>query len=184
MLNFHHSREAFPDFIKLHQRRVYNVVLGMLQNQQDAEEITQDVFIEVYKKAGTFKGESAVGTWLYRIAVNKSIDHIRSKRSKKRFAVITGLFSPHSDEMINEPGYFVHPGVMSENKEKSKYLFAAVKSLPENQQTAFVLSEMEQLSYKEISEVMDTTVSAVESLLVRAKQNLRKSLAFFYKENL
>ncbi len=183
MLNFHHSRDAFAAFIQQHQDKVYNVVLGMLQNQQDAEEITQDVFIEVYKKANAFKGESSVSTWLYRIAVNKSIDHIRSKQRKKRLAIITGWFSSQNYETINEPGYFVHPGVVSENKEKAKYLFTAIQSLPETQQTAFVLSEMEQLSYKEISEVMNTTVSAVESLLVRAKQNLRKRLGNFYKEN-
>jgi RNA polymerase sigma factor (sigma-70 family) len=184
MLNFHHSRDAFAEFIKQHQDKVYNVVLGMLQNEQDAEEITQDVFIEVYKKASSFKGESAISTWLYRIAVNKSIDHLRSKKTKKRFGIFTALFHPQTNEVVTEPGNFVHPGVLSENKEKAKYLFAAIHSLPETQQTAFILNEMEQLSYKEISEVMQTTVSAVESLLVRAKQNLRKRLGDFYKENI
>lgn len=184
MLDFQQSRDAFPAFIKMHQDRVYNVVLGMLQNQQDAEEITQDVFIEVYRKASAFKGDSSISTWLYRIAVNKSIDHLRSKQRKKRFGIIINLFHPQSNEAVHEPRHFVHPGVVSENKEKAKYLFTAIKSLPENQQTAFVLNEMEQLSYKDISEVMETTVSAVESLLIRAKQNLRKRLADFYKENL
>lgn len=83
MLNFHHSRDAFAAFVKQHQGKVYNVVLGMLQNQQDAEEITQDVFIEVYRKANAFKGESSVSTWLYHIGVNKSIDHIRNRQRGK-----------------------------------------------------------------------------------------------------
>ena len=92
MLLFQDNEQAFRDFITQHQPRVYNTALNMLQNAEDAEEITQDVFVEAWHKAHTFKGESQVSTWLYRITINKCIDLIRSKKRKKRFAFLTQLF--------------------------------------------------------------------------------------------
>lgn len=177
MLNFRNDPTAFNAFIKEHQDKVYNLVLNKVQHVEDAEEITQDVFIAVFNKPEAFRGESAVSTWLYRIAINKCIDHIRKKQSRKRWS-FTGLFSSGSE--VNEPKEFDHPGVLSENKEKAALLFKAMKQLSGNQHTAWVLSEMENMSYKEISEIMDVSVSSVESLLFRARQNLKKILAGMY----
>ena len=177
MLNFGNDPNAFRTFIQEHQDRVYNLVLNRVQQAEDAEEITQDVFIAVFKNPGAFRGDSSVATWLYRIAINKCIDHLRKKQSKGRRR-LARLFSS-TDEM-NEPADLSHPGVLSENKEKTGLLFKAMKQLPEKQHTAWVLSEMENMSNKEISEILDTTVSSVESLLFRARQNLKKILAGMY----
>lgn len=182
MLSFRDNEQAFREFINQHQQRVYNTALNTLQNEQDAEEITQDVFIEAFNKAHTFKGEAQVSTWLYRITLNKCIDHIRSKKRKKRFAFLTQLFHD-SGEPVSDAGDFVHPGVVAENKEKAAYLYKAIDQLPENQKIAFLLSETEGLSYAEISEITGSSVSSVESLLFRARKNLRKILADFYKNN-
>jgi RNA polymerase sigma-70 factor (ECF subfamily) len=158
---------------------VFNIVLNKVQQVEDAEEITQDVFIAVFRKPEAFRAESAVSTWLYRIAINKCIDHLRKKQSRGRWS-ITSLFS--SGHNAAEPKEFLHPGMLSENREKAGFLFKAMKQLPEKQHTAWVLSEMENLSYKDISEVMNVSVSSVESLLFRARQNLKKILSGMYPE--
>jgi RNA polymerase sigma-70 factor (ECF subfamily) len=165
MLNFRDDATAFRAFISEHQNRVFNAVLNMVQHQQDAEDITQDVFVDVYRKPGSFRGEAAVSTWLYRIAMNKCIDHLR-RRQRRRW-----------EAGEKEATDFVHPGIVAENREKAIFLYKAMKQLPPKQNEAWVLSEMENLSYKEISEVMKLSVASVESLLFRARQNLRKILS-------
>ena len=179
MLNFRDDPIAFKAFIKEHQDRVYNIVLNKVQHAEDAEEITQDVFIAVFNKPEAFRGESTISTWLYRIAINKCIDHLRKKQIRKRWS-LTGLFSSFTNDEANEPKDFVHPGVVSENRERTQLLFKAMKQLSPNQHTAWVLSEIENMSYNEISEIMNVSVSSVESLLFRARQNLKKILADMY----
>ena len=109
------------------------------------------------------------------------MDHERKKKRKKRFGFVKSLFG-EDNEVIVQPPDFNHPGVTLDNKEKAGILFKAMQSLPDNQRIAFVLNKVEGLSYQEIGEVMDTTVSAVESLLHRAKTNLRKELKNFYEQ--
>lgn len=179
MLNFRNDPTAFSAFIKEHQDRVYNLVLNKVQNVQDAEEITQDVFIAVFANPSAFRGNASINTWLYRIALNKCIDHLRTKNAGKRRG-FTRWFGQRGNDKSNEPVEFVHPGVVSESKERLAILFKAMKQLSSNQHTAWVLSEIENLSYKEISEIMQVSVSSVESLLFRARQNMKKILAKIY----
>lgn len=87
------------------------------------------------------------------------------------------------NETIPEPASFVHPGVQLENKERAAVLFKALEKLPESQKTAFVLHKTEGLSYQEVAEVLNVSVSSVESLMFRAKNNLQKHLAGYYKSN-
>lgn len=171
--------EAFRKLVDTWQGLVYNTVLGILMNVEDAEDVAQEVFIQVYESVNGFKGDSKISTWLYRIAISKSMDHIRKKKRKKRFAFIESLFN-QNDELIHDPGHFVHPGVQLENKEAASDLFKAVSLLPNNQRTAFVLNKIEQLSYQEMAEVMGISVAAADSLLHRAKVNLRKLLNNYY----
>ena len=172
---------AFKTIVNTWQDMVYNTALGILQNAEDAEDVAQEVFLQVYDSVSSFKGESKFSTWLYRITITKSMDHIRRKKRKKRFAKVQSLFSPENVPVYDPPD-FNHPGVALDNKEKAAVLFKAVKKLPENQQAAFTLHKIEGLSYQEVSEVMKTSVSSVESLLHRAKNNLRKLLEQYYRE--
>jgi len=173
------DESAFRLIVETRKDLVYNTALGLLQNAGDAEDITQEVFIKVYESVHQFKGESAFSTWLYRIAVTKSLEMIRNRKRKKRFAFITGLFG-ESNELRHDPPDFVHPGVQLDNREKASVLFKAIEKLPENQRIAFTLHKVEGVPYQEISENMKITVSAVESLIHRAKANLRKWLEDFY----
>lgn len=173
------NETAFRQLVEQYQGMIYNTALGMLQQAEDAEDITQEVFIQALNSISSFKGESKISTWLYRIAVTKSLEHLRRKKRKKRFALFS-MFAPEEKE--NEAAEFDHPGVVMENKEKAKMLFRATKQLPDNQRAAFILNKTEGLSHREVSEVMQISVAAVESLLHRAKQNLQKILEDYYRK--
>ena len=172
---------AFRTIVDTWQDMVYNAALGIVQNAEDAEDIAQEVFVQVYHSVGSFKGDSKFSTWLYRIAVTKSLDHVRRKRRKKRFGFVRSLFGEDSEKPIDAPD-FHHPGVSMEQKENAATLFKAINLLPENQRVAFTLHKLEGLSYQEVSDIMKTTVSSVESLMHRAKSNLQKKLEDYYKD--
>lgn len=178
-----HEAGAFRELVETWQGLVYNTVLGILTNSEDAEDVSQEVFVQVYESIGNFKGASKLSTWLYRIAVTKSMDHLRRKRRKKRFAFVESLFN-QQDQLVHDPGHFNHPGVQLENKEAAADLFKAIEQLPISQKTAFVLSKIEGLSYQEISEVMNITVSAADSLLHRARVKVKKYLEKYYEGQL
>ena len=159
---------------------VFNTAISFLQQQEEAEDITQEVFIEVFQSQDKFKGQSSISTWIYRITVNKCLDHLRAKKRQKRFGFLTSLFHPESGEVLHEVSHFDHPGIELEKKEKARYLFQAIEQLPESQKTAFILWHIEELPQKEIAEIMQSSVKAIESLLQRAKANLRKELEKIY----
>ncbi len=174
--------DYFRQLFDANSRKVFNIALNLVQSIEDAEDITQDVFIEVHRSLPQFEEKSDVSTWIYRIAVNKSLDFLRSKKRKKRFAFFTTLFHSESGEPLHEVSHFEHPGAMLENKEQTKILMSAVDSLPENQKTAFVLSKIEGLPQKQIALIMRLSGKAVEALLQRAKWNLKKSLEIYFDE--
>ena len=168
---------AFKQVVETWQNMVYNTALGILQNAEDAEDVAQEVFVQAFQSVKTFKAESKFSTWLYRITISKALDHLRRKKRKKRFGYVQSLFG--ADQNIEQPD-FHHPGVVLDNKERAAILFKAIDHLPENQKIAFSLHKLEGLSYQEISEVMKTTLSSVESLMHRAKNNLKKWLEKYY----
>lgn len=176
------SESAFKSLVELYQNRVYNTVLSITQNRLEAEDICQEVFMEVYSSVGNFRGEAKVSTWVYRIASNKSLEFLRKNKAQKRFAYVRSLFGKN-DEIEVQPSHFEHPGVQLENKERAVVLFRAIEKLPDNQRIAYSLHHLEGLSYQEITEVMNLSKSSVESLLFRAKQNLRKLLKEFYEQD-
>ena len=167
---------AFRKLVEEYQQRVQNTALGMVQDEGIAEDIAQEVFVTVYKSILSFNEQSSISTWIYRITVNKCIDHIRSQKRQKRQGFLAQLFHRDTGEVLHEKPDFVHPGVLAERREQASYLFKAIDSLPENQRTAFVLTHIEDLPQKEVAEVMELSLKAVESLLQRAKGNLRRTL--------
>lgn len=173
------DEKAFRYVVDTYKRRVYNTVLGFVQNEENAEELTQDVFIRVFETIGSFKQQAQFSTWIYRIAVNQSLDFIRKAKRKKRSGLITSLFNGR-DELVHQPADFEHPGVLMENKEKAAILFRAINQLPDKQKTAFLLQKADGCSQQKIAAIMQLNEGAVESLLVRAKTNLKKMLLNYY----
>lgn len=177
------NRDAFNKLVLVLKDRVFNTAISILQNVEDAEDITQEVFVEVFNSVKNFKGESKLSTWIYRITVTKSLDFQRKKNRKKRFAFVQTLFGADDNTPTVDAPHFYHPGVQLENKERAAILYLAIDKLPERQRTAFILSKTEDLSYAEIAEVMELSVSSIESLLFRAKQNLQEYLKEYYHKN-
>ena len=166
---------AFKFLVNNYQDRVFNTAIGIVQNAEDAEDVAQEVFIQVFRSVQSFKAESKLSTWIYRITTTRALDHLRSRKSKKRFGFLQRLFG-EGNEPIYELPDFHHPGVTLDRKENAALLFKAIDKLPEKQKIAFTLNKLEDLSYVEVSDVMQVSVPAVESLMHRAKQNLRKML--------
>ena len=166
---------AFKYLVDTYKDRVFNTAIGIVQNAEDAEDVAQEVFIQVFRSVQNFKAESKLSTWIYRITTTRALDLLRSRKSKKRFGIIQRLFGEGNEPEMEIPD-FNHPGVALDRKENAARLFKAIGQLPENQKIAFTLHKLEDLSYQEVSEVMGTSVAAVESLLHRAKQNLKKIL--------
>lgn len=171
-----HSYASFDELYHAYKSIVYNTCLSYVQSREDAEDVTQNVFVEVHNSLHSFRGESMLKTWIYRIAINKSLDHLKHKNRKKRFGSIFGLFDTGHIEESASAADFDHPGIKLENKEKASLLFKALQQLPESQKTAFILSRIEGMSNIEIADVLKKNVGAVESLLSRSQENLRKIL--------
>ena len=166
---------AFKYLVDTYKDRVFNTAIGIVQNAEDSEDVAQEVFIQVFRSIKDFKEESKLSTWIYRITTTRDLDLLRSRKSKKMFGIIQRLFG-EGNEPVHEIPDFNHPGVTLDRKENAAKLFKAIAQLPENQKIAFTLHKLEDLSYQEVSEVMKTSVAAIESLMHRAKQNLRKIL--------
>lgn len=169
------DESAFKYLVDNYQDRVFNTAIGIVQNVEDAEDVAQEVFIQVFRSIHSFKAESKLSTWIYRIATTRALDFLRSKKSKKRFGIMKRMFGDDNEQVMELPD-FNHPGIALDQKENAARLFKAINQLPDNQKTAFTLHKLEDLSYLEISGIMGTSLAAVESLMHRARQNLRKIL--------
>lgn len=169
------DHDAFRLLVEKYQKMVITTCMGFTENQGDAEDIAQDVFVELYQSLDTFRKEAKLSTWVYRIAVNKSLNFIRKKKRESLFSNLSfwnrsERIESGDDLLETDPEYRM---LQSERKRELK---EAINRLPENQRVAIVLSTYQELSYKEIAEVMEVSLSAVESLLFRARGNLRKFL--------
>ncbi|MBT8244145.1 RNA polymerase sigma factor [Winogradskyella sp.] len=167
------NQEAFGQIYLLYKNKVYNTAISYLQNVEEAEEITQDVFVTIFNKASSFKGKSKLSTWVYRITINKALNQIDKRNRRPK---------PTKEIEDYHRADFNHPGVILENKEKATYLFSMIDTLKETQKTAFILSYIEGLPRQEVADIMKISLKAMESLLQRAKINLRKKLIAIYPE--
>ncbi len=155
---------AFSELVRRHQDRVFNLAYRYTRDRQDAEELAQEIFLKVWRHAGSFRGESAFGTWLYRLAVNACLNHRQSRRSRPQPQTLTadlpapGAGGQSGDDMVAD--------------EREARLRMAMGSLPARQRLALALASFEDKSYEDIAVAMDVSVPAVESLLFRARQNL------------
>jgi RNA polymerase sigma factor (sigma-70 family) len=169
---------AFRWLVENYRNRIFNCVLNILHDAEEAEDATQETFIQIFESINAFKEEASLFTWIYRIAVNKALGKIKRKKTRQRLHVIMPWWMP--EEKKTGDGNFQHPGIVLENKEKAGVLFKAMEALPEKQKIAFTLIKVQSMNYKEACEIMQLRVKAVESLISRAKVNLQKQLETYY----
>ena len=177
------DEHAFREIVDTYKKMVVNTCYRMVHNQEDAEDIAQEVFIEVYRSVHKFRSDSKLSTWLYRISVNRTLNFIRDNKRHKGFLSFGDSDkSGHSIESHLDTTKDDTPEFELENSERAKMLREAIDSLAENQKVAFTLNKFEDLSYQQIAEVMEISLSSVESLIHRAKKNLQKKLYSCYKK--
>ena len=174
----HHE---FSVLIDLHAEKVYNLLRGLLRNETEAEDLTQEVFTTVYLTISQFKGDAKLSTWIYRITVNKFKEHVRNRSRKKRFGFLFSLDSINASESLISKRQ--SPEVELENKERSEIVLAAINQLPEKQFLAFTMHKIEGVSQQEIGTILNISTSAVESLIFRARKSLQQKLQGYYEEN-
>ena len=179
------SQEAFRSLVDTYQQKVIRTCKGFVHSDDDAEDIAQEVFIEIWQSINKFRGDAELSTWIYRISVNKSLNFIKTASRRKIFSFFD-FTDPDRSSFANElaaaQGY--SPDNDLGRSEQAEAVKRAIDSLPSKQRTAFVLSKYDDLSYQEIAKVMNSTVPSVESLIFRARQNLQKRLYIFYKKNI
>lgn len=179
------SYSAYSELLDQYQQKVFGTCISFVPNKEDAEDIAQEVFVEVFKSIKKFKGDSKLSTWIYKITTNKCLEFIRKRNTKKRFAFLQSITG--NSISLDKTNYFTelnHPGILLENKELSETLFLAIDKLQEAQKLVFTLHKIDGKSYQEISDIIEKSISSVESLMFRAKKNLQILLENYYKNEM
>ena len=171
------DREVFNEIVESCQEMVFNTALSIVKQEEDAEDITQEVFVTLYEKLDDFREESQLSTWLYRVTIHKALDLDRKKKRARNGGLLRRIFMIGEQD---EPVHFNHPGILMDQKENAAALFKALDRLPEKQRIVFMLQKMEGLGNKEIADIMNTSLTAVESLQLRAKKKLKEILQKTY----
>lgn len=168
----------FKILVDKYQSLVLNACFHFTQNKDDAEDITQEVFIEVYQSVKKFNYQSKLSTWLYRIAVNKSLNFIRDNKKRTIFKSIENLFYKEEkySVQIEDTTTIIEEEFDTIQKQRLNLLRNSIQLLPENQKTAFILHKYEEVSYQEIAVIMSTSLASVEGLIHRAKINIQKNI--------
>lgn len=162
------DQRAFKDLVDDYKVIVVNTCYAFVHDKEEAEDLAQEVFIQVYESLDKFRGECKLSTWLYRIAVNKAINYKKSVRYRMKRIRLEGDSSisiASKDDLAQEK---------IEKEEIISHLHQAIKNLPKRQRIALVLNKYEERPYKEVAEIMGISLASVESLLFRAKSYLEK----------
>ena len=175
------DKAVFGELVMLYKDRVFNTCYRFLLNREDAEDVAQEVFVEVFQSLRSFRGHSKLSTWIYRIAVTRSLDEIKKRNRKKRISSLGRLV--HLDDLVGWLAGGAAADQTVNDKDAMKEIAQALDTLPENQRVAFTLSKVQGYNNAEIAEIMDTTTVAVESMIYRAKKKLSTELADIIRKN-
>ena len=167
------DEQAFEALVTAYERKVYNYALRSTGNEQDAMDITQEVFLRVFRSLSGFKEESSFSTWLYRITFNICIDF--SRKNAKRNENSLSLDSEAADgKELELPDERHAPEAAYDRKELREEIAGAILRLSEQHREVLVMREINGLSYAEIAEVLELEEGTVKSRIARARENLRK----------
>ncbi len=176
------NKDAFRFLVERYQKSVFRTAMGFLHDRDEAGDLSQDIFIQAYLSLARFRGESAFSTWLYRITLNACLNKTRKSPFQKIFRLFENTPGADREIFLSSVDSTDPEDIMIRN-ENAELVRKALDSLPENQRIAIVLSKYDDLPQREIAEIMKTSEGAVESLLQRAKKNLREKLSGPVKKN-
>ena len=164
--------KAFEKLVLKYEKKIYNLVLKILENEQDAYDVSQEVFIKVFDSLHTFSYSSKFSTWLYRIAVNKAIDQVRKKKKKNSIEVLDNSDTKNIDCIELET--YESPEKKVIRNEFKNQIVDLLNKLSEEQKMIIILRDIEQYSYKEISEILDCSIGTVKSRISRSRKNFKE----------
>lgn len=173
------STAAYEELVQRYQGKIYGLIYNMTSNNADAEDLVQDVFIKVYKSLGKFKGQSSFYTWLYRIAVNQTINFIKKRKRKAAFSLDDIDLGIERDEAYIEFSPRESPIRDISISEIQEKLNKALKTLSEKHRTVVVLHDIQGIPHDEIAKMLGTSCGTVRSRLFYARQRLQVELAEF-----
>ena len=160
------DKQAYANIIDKYKNQLYATILRMTKNPQDAQDLVQDAFIKVYRNLDKYDASGSFSGWLYRVAINHCMDEFR----KKRYSTVQVEID--ETKVVNRE----HPEVVFLKKEKSRQLERLIATLPEDERLIILLRYVNEISYEEISEVMDVPLSTVRNKLHRAKKKMRETV--------
>ena len=169
------DESAYKQLLENYRGAIYNLIYRMVHNREETEDLVQEAFMKAFKALPTFNEEYAFSTWLYKIAVNNCIDHMRKKRLKT-FSLNKPLQSKDGELDREFPDTSMSPDKDILSDEKSRLIEAAIQELPENYKTAIILRHAEEKSYEEIAQILDIPLGTVKARIFRAREMLKKKL--------
>lgn len=169
---------AFEELFRKYQTYVFNICLGMLGNAEDASDVAQETFIKLHRRMDSFRGDASFSTWLYRVAVNLSISHIR-KRGRSRLELMEDVQLP---EMTEHDEHVVDPRALVEQSENARLVRRILSTLPPEYRAVIVLRHFQQLAYEEIGDILGLNLSQVKTRLFRARKMFKERFGA-YLEN-
>ena len=170
------DRDAFNELVEMYQNQVINIAYGMLSDREDAYDAAQEVFVKIYKNIGSFKGKSSLSTWIYRIVAKVCNDTLRKRQRRAPAVSINSAFSDDEEKDMDITDDAPTPEELLELSEKQRAVRLAIAELSDEHREVITLSDIEQLSYEEISEILRCPVGTVKSRLNRARSALKKKL--------
>lgn len=173
--------DAFETLVTRYQDRVYGLALSMLRDDVDAQDVVQDTFLNVFRKLDTFRGDSAFSSWLYRIAANNAMMKLRTRRRTPTVSLDDSLPQLDSEGHFNSAveDWTRQVDRLMENQELGEHIKTAVAKLPEKYRIVFLLSDIEELSMKEVGDILDLTIPNVKTRLHRARLFIRSELSTY-----
>ena len=176
--------EAYDKIVKIYQKKIYGLSFNLTRNQMDAQDVTQEVLLTLFRKINMFQGKSAFSSWVYRITVNASYMKLRSKKKEPNVSIdeLMPSFNSAGFQQEKIQDWSENTESLLFTKETRDVINKAVDLLPEKEKVVFLLRDVEGLSSEKAGEILDLTVPAVKSRLHRARLFLRKKLSNYFEE--
>lgn len=172
------DESAFEELVLRYQKKVYNTVLRMLSNLDDASDITQEIFIKVYQNLEKFKGQSSFSTWLFSIAGNHCRDELRKRQKELKHSSLDSIAEKRKEtERVSDNNSNYQPEESSIQNEQFRDIEIALSKLSIEYRESLVLRDIQGFTYDEISKILDLPAGTVKSRLSRARRKLRDELS-------